>query len=154
MIDLDAHFPVTDDVTTLVDTLIRLRALKQELGARESEIESILADALPGGGMHFDGVGLVEAKRGAARRTWDGRRLAHILAARTADTAYDRETGEAKPMGAVCAEVADEIIACAALDTKSQNWRSGELKKRVLDPYAYCETEGSRTSIVIHGGAA
>lgn len=98
--------------------------LRATLGARLPFKETVV----------FAGVGVLERAMTSRRYVWDdGRRLAHIVAARAADEAtVDPETGEIVPVppGAVAARVCDELIACAGLDNQSASWRSSELEKR------------------------
>jgi hypothetical protein len=95
----------------------------------------------------FEGLGTVEASWTGGSATWEGRRLAHVVAARAADrSAFDPTTGALRddPLspGALAEFVADEIVACAGLDAASKAWRKEDLRKRHIDPDLYHTRSG------------
>lgn len=92
-------------------------------------------------------VGVLEKVSTGATTTWEGERLAYTVAARIADTAIDRETGEIKPPGVIAHEVAAALIACAGLDAGSKQWRKGALRERGINPDTYSDRRGGRPSI-------
>lgn len=150
-IDLST-FEVDDSVTltSAAEKLKALRKLKEEtLKPLEATLVAFLVDVLPGGGMHIGSLGFYEGHRGKSKTRTDGKRLAHVVAARTADEVVDPETGEYPPLGVVCAKVADELMACAGIDNASHSWRSGELKKRGITLSQFTTSEPGNPSVVI-----
>lgn len=93
------------------------------------------------------GVGTIAPSKSGGATRWDGPALASKLAARVADEGYDSETGSMKPLGVVCNEVAQELVACAGLDTQSQTWRAGALEERNIDPDTYRDKSGGTPSV-------
>lgn len=75
------------------------------------------------------GQAIIEAK---GKSVTKGAHLARVVAARMADRAVDRETGEVLPPAALCQLVADELVVVFGLDNASASFRAGELKKRDL----------------------
>lgn len=75
---------------------------------------------------------------------WDGRRLAYAVAERIAPVDED---GARYDPSTLIEQVTEELIATAALDTASHRWRTGELKRRNLDPKNFCSTDGWKTVV-------
>lgn len=142
--------PSAPTVESVAQQLHDLRQLKADLGMIESELVAFLADVLPRGGQAVEGVGWVEAKGGAAKKVWDGKRLVGVIAARSADAhGADPETGEVRPIAAIAEAVAADVAACGGLLAPSASWRTGPLRERGIEPAQFYEAEGSRQSIVI-----
>lgn len=86
----------------------------------------------------FEGIGVLKRSMSGRRYAWsDGRRLAHLIAARAAEEAtVDRDTGEIRPVppAVLAGAVADALIACGGLDNASNAWRGDSLRARGIDP--------------------
>ena len=106
------------------------------------DVQRKLVELLPKEGEYVDGVGQLVKRSGWKRANWEGRALAHVVAARAAE-----EPPEDAPRGAVAGAVADAIISCSGLDNGSHSWRQGELKRRNIDPGQYCEWSASSPSV-------
>jgi hypothetical protein len=94
-----------------------------------------------------EGVGVLEKVTTSSTVTWDGERVAYVVAAQVADDAVDRETGEIKPPGVIAHEVASALIECAGLDAGSKQWRKGALRERGIDPDSFSERRGGRPGV-------
>lgn len=142
-----AGFYATDDVVGLAALLAAVRHTRATLAFVESEVETLLAKAMPSATLAVEGVGVLERRGGTKRRNWDHPRLASLLAARVGDRRFDPGTGEelARPPAVLAQDVADEFLACAGVSY----WKAGALKARGLDPAAFCEEEAGRATVGI-----
>jgi len=87
----------------------------------------------------FPGYGTLEASWSGGA-TWDGKTILARLVALTVDEAYvDKTTGEVRPPAAFAAYLANEIAACAGLDSGSREWRKTELRGRGIEPNDHIE---------------
>jgi hypothetical protein len=135
------------DVPGLAALLAAVRRSRATLAFAESEIETVLAQAMPSATMAVAGVGVLERRGGKKRTSWDHARLASLLAARVGDRRFDPATGEelARPPAVLAQDVADELLACAGVSY----WKVGELRARKVDPTQFCEEAPGRTTVGI-----
>lgn len=143
---LDANFDANDERgpkswEQLCSEVGELTRIINRASWLKGEMLRLLVDLLPEYEVVVDGAGLFTRSNGSKRTQWDGRLLAHRIAARAADEPYDPETGERRPPAVIAAMVADELLATGGLDRPSHQWKTGELKKRGLSPDDFCATE-------------
>lgn len=86
-------------------------------------------------------VGTVTVKKGAPKVTYDNRLLVSRLAARLADEAVDRATGEFPPVAVIAERVAMGVAAAAGGLAPSKRWGSTELKKHGMNPGDFEDAE-------------
>lgn len=150
--DEATRLAVAADTPGLAALLAAVRRSRATLAFVESEVERLLARAMPSNVVVVDGVGVLERRAGRKRSSWDHARLASLLAARVADQRLvDPETGEVlpRPPGRLAQDVVDEFLRCAGVSY----WKVGELRARNLDPAGFCEEEAGRTTVGIRESA-
>ena len=123
--------------------------LTQQLAAVRDRFREGAAAQYPRGegAVVVDGAGVLELCSVGAKDVWEGPLLVKTIAARLADEATDRETGEIMPPGVLAEKVATAIIDVAGLDTKSQTFRKGKVTSYGLLPGDYVERESGRLSV-------
>lgn len=92
--------------------LRELRELIASLRQIESQLEQHVGSLMEGRELMVEGVGYVTRSHPKQSEQWDLQRLIKVVAARTADDAVDRETGEIMPRGALAELVAERIEEC------------------------------------------
>lgn len=92
--------------------LVRTRGLLRELQQTESLLVRQVATLMPQWQHTIEGVGTLKKHQAKDSERWDIDRLLPIIAARTADEAVDRETGELIPIGALAELVGRRIREC------------------------------------------
>lgn len=152
-IDLDVgHCAVTftsadpaghGDIDRAVRDLAELRAARKALADWEDVLAEFVADGIGRNTVHVDGVGAVEAKRGAKRTEWDHDALWRTVVARARDErAVDPDTGEV-------VESEGEAVGRVLAECARPAWRLTPLRDRGIDPDEYCHTQPGRISVVI-----
>lgn len=126
-----------------------MRGLTQQLAAVRDRARSACRKACPRGPQQItvEGVGTLERCTSGATTSWQGRSIAMVLAARIADEAIDRDTGEVMPPGALAERVALAIVACAGLDAASKSWRKTDLGRFGIPADTYSTKSGGTPSI-------
>lgn len=142
-----------DDLARIYNALDRAGdhcpGLTQQLAAVRERYRESAARLYPRGEdrVVVDGAGVLELCSVGAKDVWDGPLLVKTLAARCADEATDRATGEIMPPAVLAEKVAGVIIDVAGLDTKSQTFRKGKVTSYGLLPGNYVEREAGRLSV-------
>ena len=141
---LDAPLTITERAHMLREVADLIADLNLVRGALEQSIgEDMEEDTFT-----VNGLGTLVRTYSGKRSKWEGRRLAHLLAARVSDRPVDLETGEMLPPSVIASAVADELIDCAGLDRPSHGWKSTAIKARGLKPSEFSEYEkGDRINV-------
>lgn len=125
----------------------------QRLGSTLSDLRRALGQGLKyQEKIVVEGIGVLQQTKTSRSYAWtDGRMLAHKVALMTAEDRlpadFDQESGEylTPPLAVVAGRIADALIECGGLDTRSAGWRSEPLKARKLDPNDYREVSNPGT---------
>lgn len=140
------------------EALVALLAILDRSGSHDLGAKQRLSDLIRrlgstiGGGLQFrqqvvvEGVGVLQQTKSGRSYGWtDGRLIAHRIAVmaaeeRTTDD-LDPETGEVMtpPLAVVAGRIAEALIECGGLDTRSAGWRTEPLRARGIDPSEYRE---------------
>lgn len=99
-------------------------------------------------GVVFEGLPPLKCTLTNAKTIWDGPRAASLIAARCADQAVNRTTGEVMPVGAITQMVAEELDACMGF-TPGKAWRKEALRSRLGEKLAgnLFDVEGGRATV-------
>ena len=141
---LDAPLTLTERAQMLRE-LIDIAA---DIALVRSALEQSIGEDMEEDTFTVQGLGTLMRTYSGKRSRWEGRRLAHLLAARVSDRPVDLETGEMLPPSAIASAVADELIDCAGLDRPSHGWKSTAIKARGLKPSEFSNYEaGDRVNV-------
>lgn len=125
-----------------------LAAIKHLAGQLMDRLLTGLRDDLPEWEMTMEGVGTFTKSNGSKTVRSDGKRLAHVVAARTADAAIDLETGQVPPAAVVAGQVADELVSVFGLDAPSKKFKRTEVRRRGLNPDTYSDSEDGTPTVI------
>lgn len=119
------------DLASLADDLATAKALTEAARTVQSQIEQACAKALEGtrGPVELPGIGTLQRRNGALRKSWDHQRLAPVVA-QAAMAVYDADAD-----GPMAEYVASKLVEAAGLSY----WRVGVLRGFGLDPATYCD---------------
>lgn len=115
--------------------------------------QRIMALTAPGQVVQVPGAGQARHEV-ASKKRHHGDRLALRLAARVADEAYDRETGERLPPAVLCERTALELVAVFGLANTSQQFRAGQVKQRGMKPGEFIDYADGEATVRFVGGVA
>lgn len=133
------------DFEALAFGLVALKALLDDLKILTRSIEDNIVGLLPAKRVEVDGLGVLERKRGNARKAWDSEELL----GRVIRLAVDPDgTGELPPAGEVLERLRSTLAAVVPF-TGSLGWRVTALRELGLDPDEWCHTEPGRLGLQI-----
>lgn len=100
------------DFDEAIEQLVHVRKAITDLRVVESLLEQRVGETMPMKEKAVPGIGVVSKSHAKKSVTWELDRLLHRVAARCADEAFDRSTGELVPQGVLAEMVAERIDDC------------------------------------------
>ena len=143
--DLDVWYERlnTADLSTLVLALKDLRALAKAIRMFDDDLTERIADSVNGPYADLDGIGIVQVKRGGARKSWKHDELLPLVARKAVEARQpDPETGEIETEREA---VVNAFKDCAGI----AYWKVTGLRSRDIDPDEYAETTPGKRSVIL-----
>lgn len=140
-----AELATAGDFEGLAFGLVALKVIVDDLRTLIRSIEDDVVALLPAKKVVVDGLGVLEKKKGSARKAWQS----EDLLGQVIRLAVDPDgTGEIPPPGELLERLRSTLVAVVPF-TGSLGWRVGALRDLGLDPDEWCHTEPGRIGLQI-----
>lgn len=127
--------------------LDQLRTLLADLRDLAQLVEADVANMMPAKTWEVEGVGTLERRTSAVRKSWDWDRLLPTLIRLSIDPEQTGEMPDAPELIARFSQLVADVIGV----TPSKGPRVAALKSLGLQPDEWCEASPGRTTVQIHG---
>lgn len=133
------------DYESLAFGVVALKGLVDDVRVLIRSIEDDVVGLLPSKRVEVEGLGVLERRRGSARKAW----ASEDLLGRVIRLAVDPDgTGELPPAADLLDRLRSTLVAVVPF-TGSLSWRVGALRELGLDPDEWCQTEPGRVALQI-----
>lgn len=132
------------DLDVLAVELRDLRGISKLLRLIDDDISERIVPQISGRlSVEIEGVGVIQAKKGAERKGWDHEGLVRLVVALGRDERkIDLETGEALESEADA--VVRALVECAGI----RDWRTTKLRSRGIDPDEFCSVSYGPAKVI------
>lgn len=151
MADIDAaiaQIPKSDDAETACKKLADVHSLKGDMAMIYDSATAIVSDVM----RDLSEVSLpngmrIEKKTASARKTWNHKDLANVVAKRIVESSVDLSTGEVVLS-------TEQMIEKMLVYVQPSYWRVKELSAIGINADRFCEVDEPKTSIIVRKGTS